>query len=309
MFIHLRDCFHRYFGIIFSSSCCNMELELREPNKFDWKPLFTGSMSRNPTVTDVKFIGSTRIVTANRQDAKFYLIDISSEAVLSTTDSVFDGKYYHPDLFDIHDNLIYCTNYEGYVTVFELKDDIIVAKEVITIDPELRIHGIHYYGDHVWLTVAQGKKFIIKLNPRTKEHKRYVLRGNGDNSIKDIYFFDSSHVVVLTTTNTADHKSVYYDGFICLYRFMDDTFHFMDAIRIRNCQFDSIIVHDGKYYATAHTETRSGLILYGSVSKSRLEPYKSKSVAGFPHGIDIVGSKLAYTSYSKSAVYIMDIPS
>ena len=53
-----------------------MELELKEPNKFEWKPLFTGSASRNTTVTDVKFISPTRIITANRQDAKIYLMNI-----------------------------------------------------------------------------------------------------------------------------------------------------------------------------------------------------------------------------------------
>lgn len=70
-----------------------MEFLIPELNPFDWKPIFTGAHSRNPTVTDVKWLSESRLVAANRQAAKLYLLEKTATgwSNIFTLDTVFNG--------------------------------------------------------------------------------------------------------------------------------------------------------------------------------------------------------------------------
>jgi uncharacterized protein YbcV (DUF1398 family) len=98
-----------------------------------------------------------------------------------------------------------------------------------------------------------------------------------------------------------------------LYKFANNIFNCLDAIKFKHTQFDAVIVKDGTFYATAHTEKHGGCLIVGSLVRTgggglmfgkALKEFAA--AGGFPHGIDIHGETLAYTSYSNSSVILVD---
>jgi hypothetical protein len=286
-----------------------MEFLIPELNPYDWKPIFTGTHSRNPTVTDVKFISATRLVTANRQAAKLYLIEKTTSGfhILHTLDTVFDGAPYHTDLFDVYNNTIYATNFTNTACVYKIIDDTIVFQKALILHPTNRYHGVQVRGNTVFFTSASGISHITIYNPDTNGIKHILPEAIGTNKIKDICFINDTQVVLLLNTDTPCDSPKNYDAYIALYRFSYQNFKYIQKISLKNIQLDSAIYKNGHVYVTAHSPIEHGLLLKCSTKDSIVTVLEKQAVQNFPHGIDIHEKTLAYTSYTTSGIHFLTL--
>jgi hypothetical protein len=286
-----------------------MEFLIPELNPYDWKPIFTGTHSRNPTVTDVKFISATRLVAANRQAAKLYLIEKGDTGfkILYTLDTVFDGISYHTDLFDIVNNTIYATNYTNTACVYKIIDTTIVFQKTLKLHAENKYHGVQAHNNKVFFTPAIGISKIAIYTPETETLMHVLPERIGTNRIKDICFINNYQVILLLTTDTPCEYPKEYDGFIALYTFSSTGFKYHMKTVFKNTHLDSVIGKNNKFYATAHSSEKNGILLVCEIKDNIIQLLETKSVHGFPHGITIYDKTLAYTSYNTSGIHFLTI--
>jgi hypothetical protein len=286
-----------------------MEFLIPELNPYDWKPIFTGAISRNPTVTDVKFISPTRLIAANRQAAKLYLIEKSDSGfkILYTLDTVFDGTPYHTDLFDIKNNIIYATTYTNTVCIYKIVDNVLEFKKAVKLHSTNKYHGVYVHNSNVFFTPAVGISTIAIYSIDSDIVKHILPERIGTNRIKDICFINNSHVILLLTTDTPCEYPKEYDAFIALYNFNTAGFKYIQKLTFKNTHLDSVIAKHNKVYVTAQSPTSSGILFVCEVKDNILRLLETKSVQGFPHGIDIYDKTLAYTSYITSGIHFITI--
>ncbi len=285
-----------------------MEFLIPELNPYDWKPIFTGTHSRNPTVTDVKFISATRLVAANRQAAKLYLIEKGDTGfkMLYTLDTVFDGAPYHTDLFDVYNNTIYATNFTNTACVYKVTDKEIVLENTVKLHTTNKYHGAQVHNNCVYFTCSQGISTIAKYNIETNVITHITPERIGQSHIKDICFINNYAILLLNSDSPKEISSTY-DGDVALYSVKGGTFKFSCKRSFKGVHFDSVTNKARKVYATAHSEKDLGIIYVFDVKDNLLQLLETKPVHGFPHGITIYDKTLAYTSYNTSGIHFLTI--
>jgi hypothetical protein len=285
-----------------------MEFLIPELNPYDWKPIFSGPHSRNPTVTDVKFISENRLVAANRQAAKLYLIEkiTSGFHILHTLDTIIDGIPYHTDLFDVINNTIYATNFTNTACVYKITESAIVFVKTLTLHATNKYHGAQVFNNCVYFTCSQGISTVAKYTIDTHQITHITPERIGQSRIKDICFVNNCAILLLNSDGPKEFASTY-DGEVALYSVKGDTFKFLVKRSFKGVHFDSVTNKSTKIYATAHSEKELGLIYVFDVKDNLLQLLETKPVYGFPHGIDIYGKTLAYTSYNTSGIHFLTI--
>lgn len=285
-----------------------MEFLIPELNPYDWKPIFTGTHSRNPTVTDVKFISATRLVAANRQAAKLYLIEKTTSGfhILHTLDTVFDGIPYHTDLFDVYNNTIYATNFTNTACVYKIIDDTIVFQKTLLLHKTNKYHGAQIHNNCVYFICSQGISTIAKYNIDTKLITNITPDRIGQSRIKDICFVNNCAILLLNSDSPKEFSSTY-DGEVALYSVKGDSFQLHVKRSFKGVHFDSVTKKANNIYCTAHSESEQGVIYVFEVKDNILRLLETKPVHGFPHGITIYDKTLAYTSYNTSGIHFLTI--
>jgi hypothetical protein len=286
-----------------------MELLIPELNPFDWKPIFTGTQSRNPTVTGVKWLSESRLVTANRQAAKMYLLEETDTelSIIFTLDTVFNGVANHTDLFDISDNIIYATNNTPFVSIYKIIDNTIIFVKNLTLHSSNRYHGVQVHNNKVFFTPSMGTQHIAVYDLSTKAVTYVEPDRIGLLRIKDICFLNSSQVIFCLTTDTPSDHAKYYDGFVALYKWTGSQFKYLQKVSLKDNHLDSVVNKGNKVYVTAHSPKENGQIHVLEVKDNILTLCVSIKCHNFPHGIDIYKKTLAYTSYGTSGVHFLNI--
>jgi hypothetical protein len=286
-----------------------MQIRLEEP-VVNCQKLYLGTRWRYPTVTDVKFLSPTRLLVAHRHAKKLYLIEFSYEekrySVLHTlvlpilTESLA-----------VIGSRIYSLSFSPEMCIVELVGDkMVFVKRVHLSSFGVNYHGIRAVGDLLYCTpssdlCSEGHDSIVVYDT-AKDTSTFLTSPDllQKYRIKDMVFV-GEHVVL-----ALHHKGITHMG-ECghvpngrLGLFTRDL-RLLDTHDVPHTHFDLMSVQGTQFYAVA-ADTDGGAIYTGEVLEGKLCEVQRIPCEDFPHGIDLCGPLLAYTSYATSSVYIRD---
>lgn len=289
-----------------------MQISLVEsPTEYSQK-LYFEQRTRFATVTDVDFVNETRIVAAHRYGCKLYVIDFKLEdksfSILHTHTLMHNGRRIQTEMIKVVGNKVYVISYNELIFEFELMPDgsLVQRRSKALNNTRSPYHGIEFFEGYLYLTPSnksQGDDRIVKLNPVTFEHE-YLKSLGSSLRYKDIGFLENKFRVI-----PANYKNLMemtapgatFDGVINIY---NEKFEVTDTRYIKLAHFDAVVTRGNEFFITV-SDTRGGAILHGTVgSAGTIESLRRIPVEDFPHGINMFGSLIAYTSYKTSALYI-----
>jgi hypothetical protein len=287
---------------------------LIEPSSND-TPVYQSGRSRYSTATDVVFITSTLIVACHRNACKVYLIKLMEDntyEILDTLVTTYKGENIKTEMITYANKKLYMTTMTDVMIVMNIVDNKIIIEEYVKLLKQNTYHGLQSQGGYLYITpnnaVSPLTERIIKYDMINKTytaiHSPDLLQKH---LIKDITFLPGGYVLLLIVfkkdTNMCMTNHVN-DGMIML---LNKSFRIQDKIMMPKTHIDSIIAKDNTFYFTCSNE-KGGFIRKGQVKDGKfVGNLETFNAADFPHGIDICGNKLAYTSYTDSTVCIMDI--
>jgi hypothetical protein len=167
-------------------------------------------------------------------------------------------------------------------------------------------HGIASKEHILYITPSKqtiGTEHIMKFD--TSSGKLSQHKTLGDNiRVKALTFLPNNLSVVVvnykesTTMSTKGHT---FNGSIRLY---SHNFVLLDSLEIHYTHFDGITSYGNIFYATC-ADVHCGYIYKGVVVDNKLASLEAFKVNDFPHGIDIKGDTIAYTSYATSGIHFL----
>jgi hypothetical protein len=279
------------------------------------EPVYQAGRSRYPTVTDVAFINETRIATIHRIGCKAYLIDLGEDGahtIVDTLDIVHNNEKVKTEMITYANGKLYMITYTDLMFVLEIVENKLTIVDRIVFKPGMSYHGLQAKGNHLYVTPSNNMSprtdKIVKFNMTNKTFE-YIESPDllQKYLIKDITFLPNNMILLAICFKKDTNmcmKTFTNDAMIGLF---DSSFRLKDKWMLPKKHIDSLIAKDNVFYVTIADDV-GGFIMKGSVCGGKIVRSIDKIPVGdFPHGIDICGNKLAYTSYSDSTVCIIDI--
>lgn len=277
------------------------------------KPLYQSGRSRYPTATDVAFITDNRIVALHRCGCKAYLIDLNPTKIVHTLVTQHNGKNIQTEMIVYEKGKLYMNTYTDIMLVLVIENNQLKIIKSIQFVPGVPCHGLEARGGFLYITPStsklNNKEHIVKYD---LEKESYTLIESPDLKLnyrlKDITFLCDDLIIILINFKAATHMirtNHCSDGMIGLF---DKDFRLLDSLQFPRAQMDSAISYnETTFYATIAND-KGGFLVKGCVENNKLvKSVEYIETVDFPHGIDIHGNKLAYTSYSDSTVCIIDL--
>jgi hypothetical protein len=287
------------------------------PERFKFPYRIVANAGRYDTISGCVFLDDSRIVCADRQMARIYLVkydlEAGTHAILDERECVLKNEPQNFELLAYHDNTIYSVSYRNTLFSCKIKDDKFCEFKLTTIQPRDNYHGLCYAGGSSLLLTNMLQNTIVEYNVATQAKR--AIKCEGGVRMKDVSVVDSQCILALssdsgpTTGRLGDRVTPYASHVLLLERTTGKLIrkHTMPATQIDGCAITSPSCKEmiACAYVTATDSEGIGYILrlnisldYEFIGISRIE------AAGFPHGVDISGGVLAYTSYTESALYI-----
>jgi hypothetical protein len=292
-----------------------MDIYIHEPITVYAEKIYQGSShSRITSMTDVKWMSETRIIAAHRYAGKLYIIDISGGRykIITTYTHTYKNKLYTTEMFDIDKERkkIYLICFTEMFFIFDIlpTDTIVCVKSVQLNTANIPYHGIRLHMNHLFITPSY-KNYGIEAIKKYNIHNNCITDINLPDKnirIKHISILPDNTILLLICYKTDTVMSMlthYSSGCIRLYS--PDFRTILDTYDLPSIHLDSIVSQDYVFYATCRDLTR-GFLLKGCICNQKIMEETRFACEDFPHGIDIFGSKIAYTSYTTSGVHIID---
>ncbi|MHA7864933.1 hypothetical protein [Flagellimonas marinaquae] len=275
---------------------------------------------RVATVTDVKFISANLLVVAHREAAKLYLVKLSGsdyeiihEKPLRTRLLPSRKRFFYPDLMAVKDHLIYMTEYSNRCAVLKLDGDKFIFKNVINVGRH-SYHGCFIENNSLLLgSVRDGIVQIldtktqrtsqIKFNPESAPINERNLRIKTIGKQEDYLIMGMDRPI-----GNLGHPNDGGDSWVGLFERNNDHLKCVSLIKFENAQLDGHATNNGLHFFTTHDGNRKkGVIQIIKEENGELKVVHSVVCESFPHGIDILDGKVAYTSYKQCSVNIFDL--
>jgi hypothetical protein len=295
-----------------------MRIVISEPKNQFATVLYQAGKTRFATMTDVKYIGPNRIVAAHRYACKLYLIQIddfseNKYTILYTLSLTHMGKPVQTEMMGIYHNTIYliCFNEMMFVIDIEPNDTLTIRKMVCLGKPGAPAHGICIHGEYAYITPSAknyGYDNIIEYHIPT-ETILYLPSLGPTLRIKHIAFTRNEYaiIVVVFKTNTGmTNRNHAYNGAIQLYA---PNMKCVQTIKYPLTHFDAVCISDTDpevFYATG-ADDKGSYIYKGIIQNNTIISVQKIPCVDFPHGIDIYGDKIVYSTFGESSIEWMDI--
>jgi hypothetical protein len=291
-----------------------MDIIIQEPlNKFARK-LYQGSRWRYPSMTDVKFLDNQHIIAAHRFSGKLYVIHIDetqqSFIVLDSIQLKHKNKLYQTESFVVLNNTIYMISFSNILNFIDILPNYQLQQRDTFLklgEQDINFHGITIKDNVVYLTPSRkqiGTEYILHFNPLNNQISNVATLGDNIR-VKGIAFLSNDLIVVLVNfkeNTTMIETSHFFNGEIRLY---SKEFVLLDHVYVPYTHFDCICNDNCDFYATG-ANLQNGYIFSGKVNGNTIETLYAYQVNDFPHGIDILDNKIAYTSYTTSGIHILE---
>jgi|GEM_PF-3102129 len=275
---------------------------------------------RVATVTDVKFISSDLLVIAHREAAKLYLVKLSGsdyeiirEKPIRITWLPSQNRFFHPDLIAVKDNLIYMTDYSNRCAVFKLEGDKFFFTNELKVGGH-RYHGCYLENDSLLLgSVSDGIVQIIDIKTHCTSQIQFDSQSAPINErnvrIKTIGKHEDYLVLGLDKRKGKPGRpNNGGDSWVGLFERNDHLLKCVSIIKFENSQLDGHTTNMGYHFFTTYDGHRKkGVIQIIKEENAELKVVHSIVCKSFPHGIDILDGKIAYTSYKECSVNVYDL--
>lgn len=282
---------------------------------------------RKCSVTDCKWISDTKLVFAHRGAHKVYLAEVSHEGI-TVLDSIFTESN-APDVLDVWEDVIWLSNYSQTLTRVQLVDGATRLRLLpsLTIPTDKKFHGLHAFQGTIWATESYDQVYnpptpcgLVRINPLTLDFQK-IPTPQGTRC-KDIAFdpTNPTRCIALYTDNYRATRAPrehpgdrVYDCVVVYYAYDPSAtpmFRVLDSRKVPDAHPDVVVFYGGAFYFTVSLAADShscGYLFRGTVQKEKLSPFTQTTVESFPHGLDIRGGKLAYTSYGTSTLYVFNL--
>lgn len=259
--------------------------------------------SRVANVTDVKFIDDTTIVVAHRAAAKLQLLKCSGDSF-----EIIDElrlrvhwrrlqKFFHPDLIAVAQNRIYMVEYTSRVCIVEVIRGRLRLVNMTSLNSGY-FHGCHVHPCGLMLGAVKGLQIpILDLNLKLKQ-LLCVEAAEASSRIKTIGSEQDGFFIGLDRGTGTSSKS-----WFNAYKKEDDCLTIIDSLEFDDAQIDGHVFNGKYHFVTMESgawDTGCIAVIHFDGEKLRLkELFRCNS---FPHGLDIRGDVLLYTSYASSSV-------
>lgn len=291
-----------------------MEIIIQEPlNKFAIK-LYQGSRWRYPSMTDVKFLDNQYIIAAHRFSGKIYSIHIDEEkqsfTIIDRIQLMHKNKPYQTESFIIVDNTIYMISFSNIITFIDILPNYHLQQKktfLKLVSQDIPFHGITKKEHVVYVSPSRkqiGTEYILSYNTFTNQVSNVATLGENIR-VKSLAFLSNGLIVVIVNfkeDTSMIETSHCFNGEIRLY---SNEFILLDYVDVPYTHFDCICNDNCNFYATG-ANLQNGYIYNGKVNENKIESLYAYEVNDFPHGIDILDNKIAYTSYTTSGIHIID---
>jgi hypothetical protein len=237
-----------------SSSSNALEIELIEPNRFQWGPKFIGDGERYDTITDVVLLNDHLLVTAHRQDALLYLIHFDlpplndvvgggdSKAGYQILDvhEVYENKthkHHHPDLMKIDKNgVIYSTFFSNVIGAFMVNetskaltnlDYVRIRRDLVS--QRMGYHGMTPHPTHpryIFLTSAGPIKpgiFLVDMEAPERSPMLLNVPTLKNWNVKDVHFIGTNMLVALFCNGApqfSSNEKTFYDSRVAVFELL-----------------------------------------------------------------------------------------
>jgi hypothetical protein len=250
--------------------------------------------------------------------ARLYLISFNITAgthtILDTAECIVAGNPFHFELLHVNGAKVYAVSYRATLFSCEIIDNRFSNMREITIRPGDAYHGIcGCDADSVYLTNMLANT-MTKYNIRTGS-KEHCICDSGVR-MKDVAVIDDRCLLALSSDRgpisgimgadgTVSPYNTPYDSHLLMYE-RGGRGRLLRRLVLEKTQIDACVVVDRSCFVTCTDMYGVGFILHCIIdSDYTFTEIRKIPCAGFPHGISIRNGLLAYTSYSESALYII----
>ena len=171
---------------------------------------FIKDKPRNSGLTSLRFIGPNRLVCADFNEKKMYLVEMGESGlklIAAVPTIIKDGTPVQTDLLDVTaDGLVVVSNfYQGTQSFYRIQRDSLTFVSELKVSNFTGCHGVRFvpgYSDLIWITYCgKGNKYIVIADYKTGR----VLHGlQMPEQLQDAAFI-GRHVLVPART---DHISI-----------------------------------------------------------------------------------------------------
>lgn len=298
----------------------NIPKEPSAKNPVFWKQgeFFFKDQSRVATMTDVKFINNNTLVACHRAAAEVFLIKIINNTFEMIDSMVLDKephKYFyrdafHPDLMSHHNGMIYLSEYGPtycVLTVYANKLIYVGAHKANNVN--IQYHGI--FANDQGLYLGGCNPAIITYIGNNKPAIHLISSKNYVNErVKTISLYNNLFIVCFDILISEGKYKEIDTRIRILKQDQNNNLDIIDeSVYIKDSQPDGAVIYKDYFLCTRHCAIkRCGVISIYKIHSNKLELIKEIECENFPHGIDINENKIVYTSYAKSAIFMIDFP-
>jgi hypothetical protein len=286
-----------------------------------------GNAGRYDTISDCEFLDNSHIVCVDRQEAKLYLIQFdlsgSTYTILDSQTAVCRGEPQHLEIISIRRPetagaaaTLYSISYTNTLFSCQIKNNKFCNFQTQIINGDDAYHGVQVVGPNVYVTNMM-RPTITEVN--TKTGAKRTINCGGGTRMKDVAILDDDHLIAISSDRgpvsgkqnadgSVTPRNPPYDGHVLIYNRhrggMPLAKHVFPATQIDGC-----IYHAPYCYVSCTDVGGTGYIFRSKIDGYNFTEITHIPCAGFPHGLAIYGDKLAYTSYTESALFIEPLTS
>lgn len=290
-----------------------MEIILREKNKYNRRTGWFRNQARNDTITDVQFLSENTLVTANREDAKMYIVEFSLNPtymkVLDTLDLIYDNNPRYIDLFTVHKDKVYFVSLDNTICTVNIVNNKLIKDKILYLPKGCEFHGVSVdptNDDILYLSGGmEDRKLTMYSLSQNKILKREYLPGMmRAQRIKQCRFLQGKYLVLTSTLmGVQQHiKDYTYPGHLGVFNISDWTC--VDELCLGYAQLDSLCVDDDVIYIT-YQDDKQGKIITFTLENEKLKRGKEYIVKGYPHGVDVNYGMVAAACLQSSSICVL----
>ena len=292
-----------------------------QPDEIHWATV--KDRPRNSGLTSVRLIDETRVIAADFGNKRVYLARIDGDdlQILDTHSTVLaDGTPVETDLIDYRDGLFVVSNFhQGTVSAYEIVDDTIRFQQEIDLGGPKNIHGVRFvpgYPNLLWATFCNRKEPQSRIFCLKTKQTLHVLPGK--RQCQDVAF-TGEYGVVFARTNHISAGNVKPGLFSKKNRMVAEAYIYRLPKDLNSEAPRLVRKWNGEGHIDAVMELGPGRLAAANQYLNRVDIMDvssdgklglSHAITGmnFPHGLDVLGSKVAVTNYGDQKLCVFDLP-
>lgn len=291
-----------------------MDIIINEPPTHFTQLIYQGPRSRLATMTDVKFLAPDRILAAHRYSGKLYHIQLGpdgSHQILDTLTLKHNGQLHQTEAFVVVNNVVYMICFTNLLFIIDLlPNQVLIQRQVMQLNTGITYHGIAAHKGSIYITPSTNKRQDdnrLVVYDIASGSIKYLPPLGDDVRVKSLAFMSDGYIIVIVTYKNVIPMTVKGHISDSAVRLYTSDFVLLDTVEVPLTTFDSVDVCDnGNTFIATGANLIGGYLYVGTVEAGQIASLTLHVVHDFPHGINLNGSTIAYTSYTTSGIHLIN---